>query len=247
MVMETTETLKIKIDNYSGPLEVLLDLAKSQKVDLANISITQLADQFMEFINSAKKINLDLASEYLLMATWLTYLKSKLLLPEDEEEDFKASEVAEKLKLQLKKLELIRLLSDQLLRKKRLGVDIHMRGMTGGIRTTSNSKYSVSLFELLKSYSNHVMRKNFLSINIQKLPVCTTEQGIEIIKSSIKKLIDWKDISELIPSNFKKNNKLKKSGLAGIFSASLELTREGVISIMQKKEFDKIMIKEKNE
>ena len=88
-------TLKIDIDNYSGPLEVLLDLAKAQKVDLANISITQLADQFIEFISSAKKINLYLASEYLLMATWLAYLKSKLLLPENEEDDFKASEVAE--------------------------------------------------------------------------------------------------------------------------------------------------------
>ena len=95
-------SLKIKIDNYSGPLEVLLDLAKAQKVDLTNISIAQLADQFIEFINSAKAVNLDLASEYLLMATWLAYLKSKLLLPEDEEDDFKASEVAEKLKLQLK-------------------------------------------------------------------------------------------------------------------------------------------------
>ena len=94
--------LKVNIDNYSGPLEVLLDLAKAQKVDLANISITQLADQFIEFINSAKKVNLDLASEYLLMATWLAYLKSKLLLPEDDEDDFKADEVAEKLKLQLK-------------------------------------------------------------------------------------------------------------------------------------------------
>ena len=112
------ETLKIDIDNYSGPLEVLLDLAKAQKVDLTNISITQLADQFIEFISKAKEINLDLASEYLLMATWLAYLKSKLLLPEDDDDDdFKASEVAEKLKLQLKKLELIRLLSDQLLKK----------------------------------------------------------------------------------------------------------------------------------
>ena len=118
MELSENESLKIKIDNYSGPLEVLLDLAKSQKVNLANISITQLADQFIEFINTSKKINLDLASEYLLMATWLTYLKSKLLLPEDEEDDFKADEVAEKLKLQLKKLELIRLLSDQLLKKK---------------------------------------------------------------------------------------------------------------------------------
>ena len=119
MQITGNETLKIDIDNYSGPLEVLLDLAKTQKVDLTNISITQLADQFIEFISSAKEINLDLASEYLLMATWLAYLKSKLLLPEDQEDDFKASEVAEKLKLQLKKLELIRLLSDQLLKKKK--------------------------------------------------------------------------------------------------------------------------------
>ena len=142
MVLAANDSLKINIDNYSGPLEVLLDLAKLQKVDLANISITQLADQFIEFINKSEKINLELASEYLLMATWLTYLKSKLLLPEDEEDDFKASEVAEKLKLQLKKLELIRLLSDQLLKKKRLGLDIYMRGMTGGIKTATNSKYS---------------------------------------------------------------------------------------------------------
>ena len=239
--------LKVNIDNYSGPLEVLLDLAKAQKVDLANISITQLADQFIEFINSAKKVNLDLASEYLLMATWLAYLKSKLLLPQEEDDDFKASEVAEKLKLQLKKLELIRLFSDQLLKKKRLGVDVHMRGMTGGIRTLKNSKYSVSLYELLKSYSEHVMKKNFLSINIAKLPVCTTEQGIEIIKSNIKKLNEWCDISNLIPSNFKENKKLKRTGFCGIFSASLELAREGIISIMQKKNFDKLLIKEKKQ
>jgi len=247
MKLAENEALKISIDNYSGPLDVLLDLAKFQKVDLANISITQLADQFIEFINTSKKINLELASEYLLMATWLTYLKSKLLLPEDEKDDFKASEVAEKLKLQLKKLELIRLLSDQLLKRKRLGVDIHMRGMKGGIRSSTKSEYSVSLYELLKSYSNHVMKRNFLSINIPKLPVCTTEEGVEIIKTSIKRLGNWIDISELIPSKFKKTNTLKKSGLAGLFSASLELTREGMVSIMQKKTFDKLLIKEKNE
>ena len=247
MELANNELFKIEIDNYSGPLDVLLTLAKSQKVDLANISITQLADQFIEFINREKEINLDLASEFLLMATWLAYLKSKLLLPEDDEDDFKASEAAEELKLQLKKLELIRLLSEKLLTKKRLGVDIFMRGMTSGIRTSSNSKYAVSLFELLKSYSNHVMKKNFLSINIPKLPVCTTEQGIEIIKASINKLADWKDILELIPSRFKKTDILKKSGLAGLFTASLELSNRGLISIMQKKAFDKLLIKEKNE
>ena len=245
MELSNKEELKINIDNYSGPLDVLLDLAKAQKVDLTNISITQLADQFIEFINSAKEINLDLASEYLLMATWLAYLKSKLLLPEDQEDDFKASEVAEKLKLQLKKLELIRLLSDQLLKKKRLGVDIRLRGMSGGIRRTTKSQYSVSLYELLRAYSNHTMRRNFLSINIPKLPLCTSEHAIKIIKKNINELKDWEDIAKFIPQKFKKTTKLKKTGMAGFLAASLELTKEGLISIMQKKSFDRLLIREK--
>ena len=247
MESSSNKILKINIDNYSGPLEVLLDMAKSQKVDLANISVTQLADQFIEFINSTKNINLDIASEYLLMATWLTYLKSKLLLPEDEEGDFEATAVAEKLKLQLKKLELIRLLSDQLLKKNILGKDVHLSGMKGGLKPISNSHYSVSLYELLKSYSNHVMKKKFSSINIPKLPLCSTDQGIRIIKNNLKELSNWKDISELVPSRFKKSNSLKRTGLAGIFSGALELTREGLITLMQKKSFDKLLIKEKNE
>ena len=239
--------LKINIENYSGPLDVLLDLAKVQKVDLANISITHLADQFIDFINNAKNINLYLASEYLLMATWLAYLKSKLLLPDNDEEDFKATEVAEKLKLQLKKLELIRLLSDQLLKEKRLGIDIRMRGMSDGIRSQSSSEHNVTLFELLKTYSNHIMKKNFLSINIPKLPICSTEQGITIIKNSMSKLNVWKDLSELIPKKFKQTKKLRKTGLSGLFTASLELTREGLIKMQQKKSFDKVLVKEKNE
>ena len=245
MESQNHESLKLEIDNYSGPLDVLLDLAKSQKVNLANISITQLADQFAEFINSVKKINLDLASEYLLMATWLTYLKSKLLLPQDEEDDFKAFEVAEKLKMQLKKLELVRLLSDQLIKKNRLGLGVRLRGMPGGIRLKVNSKYHVSLYELLKTYSYQIMRKNFSSINIPKLPVCTTEEAISIIKKNIKNLNDWKEISQLIPKKFKVTKKLKKSGLAGFFAAALELTKEGLISIMQKKNFDALLIKER--
>jgi segregation and condensation protein A len=245
MEFTAPEQLKINIDNYSGPLEVLLDLAKLQKVDLAEISITQLADEFIEFINSTNKINLDLASEYLLMATWLAYLKSRLLLPEDEDDDFRASEVAEKLKLQLKKLELMRLLSDQLLKKKRLGNDVCMRGMSGGIRTTANSKFVVSLYELLKSYSNHVMKKSFLSINIPRLPVCRSEEATDVIRKNIKTLSDWKEMFDMIPDKFKKTKNLRKSGMAGFFSASLELTKEGLINIMQKKNFDKLLIKER--
>ena len=120
MESKSSNQISINVPNYSGPLDLLLDLAKTQKVDLLKISITTLADQFLAFIKENKNLNLELASEYLLMATWLAYLKSKLLLPEEEDDDFKALEVAEKLKLQLKKLELIRILSGQMLKRKKI-------------------------------------------------------------------------------------------------------------------------------
>ena len=242
MESKNLEQISIDIPNYSGPLEVLLDLAKNQKVDLTEISITILADQFLNFIKDNDNLNLETASEYLLMATWLAYLKSKLLLPEQEDDDFKAIEVAERLKLQLKKLELIRILSDQMLQKKRLGVHIFTRGMKGGIRSINTPVYDISLYELLKTYSNIQMQKTFQKINIPKLPVLTTEEGIKQIKNNFNKITDWKNINELIP-NFYFHKKMQKTGLAGIFSATLELTKEGTIQIKQKKIFDKLMIK----
>tara|TARA_B100001250_G_scaffold401019_1_gene412352 strand:- start:752 stop:1486 length:735 start_codon:yes stop_codon:yes gene_type:complete len=243
--MEQNDSLEfnVELSSYTGSLEILLDLAKAQKVDLEKLSITLLADQFHEFITKSKNLNLELASEYLLMATWLTYLKSKLLLPETEEEEFKALEIAEKLKLQLKKLELIRLLSSQMLEKKRLGKDIFMRGSKSGIKAIYDSKYSVTIFEILKAYSDIVMTKDFKTINIPKLPVFTTEDGIKTIKELFGKLNDWKEINDLIPLAYSDVG-LKKTGKAGIFSGALELTREGNISIKQQKLFDKLYIKE---
>jgi len=242
--MESNKENRISIDipNFSGPLELLLNLAKTQKVDLAEISITKLADQFLEFIKAQENLNLETASEFLLMATWLAYLKSKLLLPEDDEDDFKALEVAEKLKLQLKKLELIRILSDQMLKKKRLGVHIFTRGMKGGIRSVNTPVYNISLYELLKTYSNIQMQKTFQNISIPKLPVFTSEEGIKLIKSNLDKIKDWKNIFELIPK-FYSSNKMKRTGIAGIFAASLELSKEGVISVSQNKLFDELLIK----
>jgi len=117
--------------------------------------------------------------------------------------------------------------------------------MPEGVRRNVNSKYSVSLYELLKSYSNHVMKKNFLSINIPKLPLCSTEQAIEVIKKNLQNLKDWKEVSEFIPQKFRKTTKLKRTGIAGFLAASLELSKEGLIKIMQKRDFDKLLIKEK--
>ena len=245
MAESDSSLFNVDIENYNGPLDVLLDLAKSQKVNLEDISITKLADQFHKFITKEKKLNLETASEYLLMATWLAYLKSKLLLPGTPEEEFKVHEVAEKLKLQLKKLELIRLLSEQMLKRKRLGREIRTRGMRAGIKSIYNSEYKLNLFEILKTYSSIIMTKDFQRINIPKLPVFTAEEGIKTIRDFFGKLSDWKKLDDLIPISFKKVPKYQKTGKAGIFAGSLELVKEGNLNIKQKNLFDEIYIKEK--
>ena len=239
-----SNNFNVDLENYQGPLDVLLDLAKAQKVDLENISITLLADQFHDYITNEKNLNLETASEYLLMATWLTYLKSKLLLPGNPEEEFKLLEVAQQLKLQLKKLELIRLLSDQMLKRKRLGREIRLRGIKGNIRSIYSTEYKLNLYELLKTYSGIIMTKDFQRMNIPKLPVFTTEDGIKRIKEFFGKLMDWKNINDLIPKNFKDGMKYKKTGKAGIFAGSLELVKEGNLTIKQEKLFDEIYVKE---
>jgi segregation and condensation protein A len=244
MQLIDSKNFNVNLNNYKGSLDVLLDLAKAQKVDLESISITKLADQFHEYITTEKNLNLEAASEYLLMATWLTYLKSKLLLPGNPEEEFKVLEVAEKLKLQLKKLELIRLLSDQMLKRKRLGRDIYLRGIKGHIRSIYSTEYKLSLYDLLKSYSSIIMTKDFHRMNIPKLPVFSTEDGIKRIKEFFGKLIDWKNINDLIPKPFKNGTKFKRTGKAGIFAGSLELVKEGNLTIKQNKLFDEIYIKE---
>jgi len=242
MESKYNDQISVNIPNYNGPLEILLDLAKTQKVNLAEISITILADQFLDYIKNQDNLNLESASEYLLMATWLAYLKSKLLLPEDEDDDFKALEVAEKLKLQLKKLELIRILSDQMLKKKRLGVHIFTRGIKGGIRSINTPVYDISLYELLKTYSSIQVQKTFQKINIPKLAVLSTEEAIKQIREKLNEIKDWKNIIDLIPK-FYSSKEMKKTGLAGIFAASLELTKEGSTRISQNKIYGDIMIK----
>lgn len=236
--------LELNIDNYEGPLDLLLDLAKTQKVDLMKISIVQLVDQYIAFVDKIKK-NLEIAADFLVMASWLTYLKSRLLLPDNDDEDFSASQMAEKLKLQLRKLEMIRLLSDQLMTKKQIGVDIFFRGIKEGIKTKNTPKYSVSLYELIKSYADFKRRKNFSSINISKLKIYTMEEAIKKITSMFTMLKDWCDLKEIIPQIYKTKKNLNKTGYAGSFVAGLELVREGDLLIKQNKLFDKVFIKAK--
>ena len=204
------DEFNLNIDNYEGPLELLLDLAKSQKVDLMKISIVQLADEYLKFINNIKK-NLELAADFLVMATWLAYLKSRLLLPDDFEDDFSAIQMAEKLKMQLRKLEAIRFLSDKLVSQKQLGRDIFTKVIREGIKKISNSKYEVSLYELIKSYAEIKRKQNFSIMNISKLPVYTMEEAIKKITSLLKELIDWRDIKDVVPGSFSGSKNLRVS------------------------------------
>tara|TARA_Y100001954_G_scaffold237877_1_gene303115 strand:+ start:1493 stop:2275 length:783 start_codon:yes stop_codon:yes gene_type:complete len=234
--------LELNIDNYEGPLDLLLDLAKTQKVDLMQISIVQLADQYISFVEKIKK-NLEIAADFLVMASWLAYLKSRLLLPDDFDDDFSATKMAEKLKLQLRKLEMIRLLSDQLMTKKQMGVDIFFRGIKEGIKRKNTPRYSLSLYELIKSYADFKKRQNFSSINIKKLKTYTMEEAIKKITSMFEKLKNWCDINDLIPQTFKIKKKLRKTGYASSFVAGLELVREGDLLIKQEELFDKVYLK----
>ncbi|MEK9741659.1 MAG: ScpA family protein [Pelagibacteraceae bacterium] len=240
-----TNNFKLQVDNYEGPLDLLLDLAKAQKVDLMQISIVQLADQYINYISELKN-NLELAADFLVMAAWLAYLKSRLLLPEDFDDDFSAIKMAEKLKLQLRKLESIRLLSDQLMSRPKLGYEVFMRAMREGIKPINKSEYYVSLYELIKSYADYKRKENFSSINIKKLPVYTMEEAIKMITKMFDRIKDWCDIQTIVPKNFLKSKKLKKSGLSGTFAASLELVREGKLLIKQEQVFEDIFIKSKN-
>ena len=153
-------------------------------------------------------------------------------------------QVIDQIKLQLKKLELIRLLSSQMLNRKRLGRDIFMRGSKSGVKSIYDKKVSLTLFELLKAYSGIVMTKDFHTMNIPKLPVFTTEDAIKRIKEFFGNLNEWKNVSDLVPSGFKNSPNLKKTGKAGIFAGSLELVKEGNVSLKQKELFDDIFIKE---
>ena len=147
----------------------------------------------------------------------------------------------------LKKLELIRLLSEQMLKRKRLGREIRTRGIKGNIRSIYSSEYNLTMFELLKSYSSVIMTKDFQRMNIPKLPVFTTEDGIKTIRDFFGNLMDWKNINDLIPVSFKSGSKYKRTGKAGIFAGSLELVKEGNLTIKQENLYDDVYIKEIND
>jgi segregation and condensation protein A len=240
------ETLIIDIDGFEGPLDVLLTLARSQKVDLARISILALAEQYIEFINRARRLHLDLAADYLVMAAWLAYLKSRLLLPEPPGgPEPSAEELAGQLALQLARLEVIRAAAQKLAARDRLGVDFFFRGEQVSQDRVAVPVQSDTLYDLLKSYGAFRNRQNPPRIALARAKVYAIEEARHRLERMIGILIEWNDLAAILPL-VSPDPAARRSALASTLSASLEMARDGDIEIAQSAEFAPVFIRRKS-
>ncbi len=238
------EALIVDVDGYEGPLDVLLALARAQKVDLRKISILALAEQYLIFVAEARKRQLDLAADYLVMACWLAYLKSKLLLPEQEKEgEPSAEELAERLTLQLQRLEAIRIAAARLMSRERLGTEVFLRGSPEGIRVIKSPKYADTLIDLLKAYSTQrvktIAHGNYA---LQRMPVFAIEEARHRLERMLGVIIDWSTIEMLMPEEFS-TGKSRRSGLASVLSASLDAARDGLVELRQMAPFGPLYVR----
>lgn len=245
---EQLDLFHVNLDGYEGPLDLLLTLAKEQKVDLLEISILDLASQYLNFIDQMKRIDIDLAADYIVMASWLAFLKSKLLLPIEDNEDVSAQELSAILAFRLRRLEAMREVGSKLLTRDREGIHVFRRGMPEPIFLIKNFNHKDTLFDLISSYSG-LRNRNY---NNEWKPRVFSIFSIEDARNRLEKMlgtaIDWTKIEDFLPINNDKTEEgilFRRSSLASIFSASLELSKEGVIEISQNKNFGSIRFKVK--
>ena len=243
----SSDDLIVNLEGYEGPLDVLLVLAKSQKVDLMQISILQLTEQYLVFIAKVRERNLELAADYLVMAAWLAYLKSNLLIPREEGgEELSAEEMAERLKLQLKKLEAIRQVSEKLMNLPKLGSDFFERGMPEGIRLIRTPEYYSSLYDLMKSYADQRYKNAYSSMTIERPPVYAMEDALVRLQRMIGSVPEWTRLETFLPREYS-TGKGARTGVAGTLAASMELVREGLIEVQQLMPFGPVFIKSKKD
>jgi segregation and condensation protein A len=238
--------LVVDVEGFEGPLDLLLTLARSQKVDLKKISILALADQYLTFVSEARRMRLELAADYLVMAAWLAYLKSRLLLPPPETEDDEPSgeELAARLAFQLQRLEAIRAVAARLMARDRLGRDVFPRGQPEGIRIVKEPHYEASLYDLLKAYADQRVRTAVTTIRIARAPVVRIEDARARLESILGTIKDWNRLDRLLPPELRVSS-LGRSAMASSFMASLELVREGELEMRQLVPFGPVYVRMK--
>ena len=227
--------LYLELDGWEGPLDLLLDLARRQKVDLRRISILELVDQYLGYIERAEELRLELAADYLVMAAWLAYLKSALLLPKEEQEDPSPEELALRLQLRLQRLSAMREAAARLLGRDRLGRDVFGRGAPEGLRVDRRNAWQCDWFDLVSAYGQVQARNAPVVHMVRERPVMTLDSALDRVAAMLGVRLDWMELREFLPAHAEP--RLKRSALASSFVAALELARTGRAEIRQEEVF----------
>lgn len=241
--------LVLALESYEGPLDALLDLAQRQKIDLLKIRVLDLANQYLAFVNEAKRLNLELAAEYLVMAAWLAYLKSRMLLPQEEEDvvEVSAEELAERLAFQLRRLEAMRTAADQLLERPKLGVDVFKRGAPEGVRVIRHSVFEVDLVDVLKAYAKQKRKQEMTApVKVKTRKRYSIDDALARLRSIVGDVPDWTALLEFIPRD-EKDPTLFREVISATFVATLEMARHGEVELRQGAPFAPIYVKRGSE
>lgn len=235
--------LTIDIEGWEGPLDLLLALARNQKVDLRHLSILALVEQYLVFIDEAHALKLELAADYLVMAAWLAYLKSALLLPKDPTIDPSPEELALRLQMRLERLNAMRESGARLMARDRIGRDIFLRGNPEGLRVVKARAWECEYFDLITAYGQVKARTQPVMHVVKKRQVMTLEEALERVSSMIGRAIEWTAIEAFLPVSA--DPALRKSALASSFVATLELAKRGVIDLQQDGTFAPLLVRKK--
>ena len=236
-----SDELTLSLDGWEGPLDLLLNLARAQKVDLAQISILQLVEQYLTYLNEARALKLEIAADYLVMAAWLAYLKSCLLLPKDPEQDPSPEEIALRLQLRLQRLDAMREAGARLLGRDRTGRDVFVRGAPEGLRLIRKAAWQVRDFDLFAAYGAVRARTQPAMHVVHARAVMTLEEAIERVSKMIGMALDWTFLESFLPPS--QDPQFRRSALASSFVAALELARRGRLDIAQDEPFAPIKLK----
>jgi segregation and condensation protein A len=236
------DVLILDLDGFEGPLDLLLTLARQQRVDLREISILALARQYLGFIERASRERIELAADYLVMAAWLAYLKSRLLLPPVPDEEPAAEDMARDLAFRLARLEAIREASADLMVRPRIGRDIFGRGDIEAVTETRRRAFTASLHDLLTAYARIRTRDEFRPFALDRDGVYTMEQALERLRPLLGDLLDWADMSDWLPPGWTLGTR-RRAATAATFAAALELVREGLAELRQDEPFAPIHLR----
>lgn len=241
------EALIVDVDGFEGPLDLLLVLSRTQKVDLRRISVLQLAEQYLVFVNQAKALRIELAADYLVMAAWLAYLKSRLLLPPDPtDEGPSAEDLAAHLAFQLERLQAMRDVAARLMARDQKGRDFFARGIPEDVTRTRKIRYSATLLDLMQAYARTRTRDEFRPFVMDRHHVFTMEAALDRMRGLIGYAGDWTDLSSYLPDGWETNPQRRRSATAAHFAAVLELAKRGQIELRQGETFAPIQIRRRD-